>query len=103
MRAEHPVRKAAAKALRLLQALDPAQLWSYPGLPFEKIHGLIDEHSGCASSEVPEPSSVFARAPHSSWAVSTPSTTRPIAPSAEAEHRSEWLPPWAKENVRVNG
>ena len=46
MQAEFPVRKAAAKTLRLLQTLDLPQLWSHPGLNFEKIHGLIDEASG---------------------------------------------------------
>lgn len=42
MSAELPVRKAAAKMLLLLQSLDLPQLWSHPGLNFEKLHGMIE-------------------------------------------------------------
>lgn len=44
--AELPVRKAAAKMLQTLQALDLPQLWSHPGLNFEKLHGMIEPSSG---------------------------------------------------------
>ncbi len=42
MAAELPVRKAAAKALQLLQSLDLSQLWNHPGLNFEKLHGMVE-------------------------------------------------------------
>lgn len=45
-RAELPVRKAAAKMLRLVLALDLPQLWAHPGLNFEKLHGLVDDRTG---------------------------------------------------------
>jgi hypothetical protein len=40
--AELPVRKAAAKMLLLLQSITLQQLWSHPGLNFEKLHGMIE-------------------------------------------------------------
>lgn len=43
--AELPVRKAAAKMLRLLLSLELPQLWTHPGLNFEKIHGLVDDRT----------------------------------------------------------
>lgn len=46
MAAELPVRKAAAKMLQLLLSLDLPQLWSHPGLNFEKLHGMIEPASG---------------------------------------------------------
>lgn len=46
MRAELPIRKAAAKTLQLLVKLDLAQLWNHPGLNFEKLHGLIEPTTG---------------------------------------------------------
>lgn len=46
MAAELPVRKAAAKMLQTLQALDLPQLWSHPGLNFEKLHGMIEPTTG---------------------------------------------------------
>ena len=46
MAAELPVRKAAAKMLQLLHSLDLPQLWSHPGLSFEKLHGMIEPASG---------------------------------------------------------
>lgn len=46
MAAELPVRKAAAKMLRTLQALDLPQLWTHPGLNFEKLHGMIEPTTG---------------------------------------------------------
>lgn len=46
MAAELPVRKAAAKMLLTLQSLDLPQLWSHPGLNFEKLHGMIEPSSG---------------------------------------------------------
>jgi len=46
MAAESPVRKAAAKMLQLLQALDLPQLWKHPGLNFEKLHGMIEPSTG---------------------------------------------------------
>jgi hypothetical protein len=46
MAAELPVRKAAAKMLQLLQALDLPQLWTHPGLNFEKLHGMIEPTTG---------------------------------------------------------
>ena len=46
MTAELPVRKAAAKLLLTLQQLDLPQLWSHPGLNFEKLHGMIEPVSG---------------------------------------------------------
>lgn len=42
MAAELPMRKTAAKMLLTLQALDLNQLWSHPGLNFEKLHGMIE-------------------------------------------------------------
>ncbi|MBU4524598.1 MAG: hypothetical protein KKC92_04210, partial [Proteobacteria bacterium] len=46
MSAEPPVRKAAAKMLVLLQALELTDLWKHPGLNFEKLHGLIEPGTG---------------------------------------------------------
>lgn len=46
MAAELPVRKAAAKMLQLLQSLDLIQLWKYPGLNFEKLHGMVEPVTG---------------------------------------------------------
>lgn len=46
MVAELPVRKAAAKMLVLLQALDLPELWKHPGLNFEKLHGMIEPTTG---------------------------------------------------------
>jgi hypothetical protein len=46
LRAELPIRKAAAKTLQLLVALDLPQLWSHPGLNFEKLQGLVEPASG---------------------------------------------------------
>lgn len=46
MAAELPIRKAAAKMLNLLQSLELVQLWKYPGLNFEKLHGMIEPLSG---------------------------------------------------------
>jgi hypothetical protein len=43
---ELPIRKAAAKMLELLQSLDLVQLWSHPGLNFEKLHGMIEPNTG---------------------------------------------------------
>ena len=44
--AELPVRKAAAKMLQLLQALDLPQVWTHPGLNFEKLHGMTEPTTG---------------------------------------------------------
>lgn len=44
--AELPVRKAAAKMVQLLMSLDLVQLWKYPSLNFEKLHGMIEPISG---------------------------------------------------------
>ncbi len=46
MAAELPVRKAAAKMLRLLQTLDLPELWKHPGLNFEKLHGMVEPATG---------------------------------------------------------
>ena len=46
MSAEPAVRKAAAKMLVLLQALELPDLWKHPGLSFEKLHGLIEPNTG---------------------------------------------------------
>jgi len=46
MASELPVRKAAAKMLQLLQSLDLIQLWKYPGLNFEKLHGMVEPVTG---------------------------------------------------------
>lgn len=46
MKAALPVRKAAAKMLTLLQSLTLAQLWQYPGLNFEKLHGMVEPTTG---------------------------------------------------------
>lgn len=46
MKAELPVRKAAAKMLTLLQPLTLQQLWSHPGFNFEKLHGMIEPTTG---------------------------------------------------------
>ena len=46
MAAELPIRKAAAKILHLLQSLDLQQLWTHPGLYFEKLHGMIEPATG---------------------------------------------------------
>jgi hypothetical protein len=44
--AEIPIRKAAAKMLQLLHSLDLTQLWSHPGMNFEKLHGMFEPVSG---------------------------------------------------------
>ena len=44
--AEPAVRKAAAKILILLQALELSDLWKHPGLNFEKLHGMIEPGTG---------------------------------------------------------
>ena len=46
MAAELPVRKAASKMLQLLQSLDLPQLWTHPGLNFEKLHGMVEPTTG---------------------------------------------------------
>lgn len=46
MAAELTVRKAAAKMLTQLQSLSLQQLWSHPGLHFEKLHGMIEPATG---------------------------------------------------------
>ncbi|MBN2429347.1 MAG: hypothetical protein JXK94_13515 [Deltaproteobacteria bacterium] len=46
MAAELPVRKATAKMLILLQALDLPELLKHPGLNFEKLHGMIEPTTG---------------------------------------------------------
>ena len=46
MAAEQPIRKVAAKILLLLQSLDLPQLWSHPGLNFEKLHGMVEPITG---------------------------------------------------------
>lgn len=46
MAAELPIRKAAAKTVQLLQSLDLVQLRSYPGLNFEKLHGMVEPLTG---------------------------------------------------------
>ncbi|MGB9080649.1 MAG: hypothetical protein WCD00_05070 [Desulfuromonadaceae bacterium] len=46
MAAELPVRKAAAKMLTLLHSLELPQLWTHPGLNFEKLHGMIEPSTG---------------------------------------------------------
>ena len=46
MASELPIRKAAAKMLTLLQQLDLPQLWTHPGLNFEKLHGMMEPLSG---------------------------------------------------------
>lgn len=46
MAAELQERKAAARMLLLLQQLDLPQLWTHPGLNFEKLHGMIEPLSG---------------------------------------------------------
>ena len=46
MKAQLPVRKAAANMLTQLQALTLQQLWSHPGLNFEKLHGMIEPTTG---------------------------------------------------------
>ncbi|HEU4341543.1 MAG TPA: hypothetical protein VFU31_08230 [Candidatus Binatia bacterium] len=46
MAAEMPVRKAASKMLQLLQSLDLPQLWTHPGLNFEKLHGMVEPTTG---------------------------------------------------------
>lgn len=46
MAAELPVRKGAAKMLQTLQQLELPQLWSHPGLNFEKLHGMIEPTTG---------------------------------------------------------
>ncbi len=46
MAAELPVRKAVAKVFQQLRALNLVQLWQYPGLNFEKLHGMIEPISG---------------------------------------------------------
>ena len=44
--AEIPIRKAVAKVFKLLRSLNMVQLWQYPGLNFEKLHGMIEPVSG---------------------------------------------------------
>ena len=44
--AELPEREAAAKMLLLLQQLDLPQLWTHPGLNFEKLHGMVEPVTG---------------------------------------------------------
>jgi len=46
MTAEPAVRKAAAKMLVLLQALELPDLWKHPGLNFEKLHCMIEPGTG---------------------------------------------------------
>ncbi len=46
MRAELPVRKAAAKMLTQLHSLTLQQLWNHPALNFEKLHGMIEPATG---------------------------------------------------------
>ena len=46
MAAELPIRKATAKILKTLQQIDLSQLWTHPGLNFEKLHGRSDLVSG---------------------------------------------------------
>jgi hypothetical protein len=46
MASEMPVRKAAAKMLLLLQTITLQQLWSHPGINFEKLHGMIEPNTG---------------------------------------------------------
>lgn len=46
MAAELPLRKAAAKTLQLLQSITLSQLWSHPGLNFEKLHGMREPTTG---------------------------------------------------------
>lgn len=46
MQAEFPVRKAAAKLVRTLQQIDLPQLWTHPGLNFEKLHGMVEPLAG---------------------------------------------------------
>jgi len=46
MASELPIRKAAARMLQLLQSLELPQLWRYPGLNFEKLHGMIEPATG---------------------------------------------------------
>ncbi len=46
IKAELPVSKAAAKMLMLLQSLTLHQLWSHPGLNFEKLHGMVEPSTG---------------------------------------------------------
>lgn len=46
MIAELPVRRAAAKVLLLMQSLNLSQLWSHPGLNFEKLHGMVEPITG---------------------------------------------------------
>lgn len=45
MAAELPLRKAAAKVLRTLQQIDLVQLWTHPGLNFEKLHGMVEPNT----------------------------------------------------------
>jgi len=40
------VRKAAANMLMLVQSLTLHQLWTHPGLNFEKLHGMIEPATG---------------------------------------------------------
>jgi hypothetical protein len=46
MAAELPLRKAAAKMLILLQALNLEEIGKHPGLNFEKLHGMIEPTTG---------------------------------------------------------
>ena len=46
MAAELPIRKAVTKVFQQLRSLDLIQLWQYPGLNFEKLHGMIEPVTG---------------------------------------------------------
>jgi hypothetical protein len=46
MSAEPAVRKAAAKMLILLHALELPDPWKHLGLNFEKLHGMIEPGTG---------------------------------------------------------
>ncbi|GFO56374.1 hypothetical protein GMSM_33810 [Geomonas sp. Red276] len=46
LKAELPIRKAAAKMLLQLQTLSIKELWAHPGLNFEKLPGMIEPNTG---------------------------------------------------------
>ncbi len=46
MQAEPAIRKAAAKLVYTLQQIDLPQLWTHPGLNFEKLHGMVEPVAG---------------------------------------------------------
>jgi len=46
MTSELAIRKAAAKMISLLQALDLPQLRNHPGLNFEKLYGMVEPSTG---------------------------------------------------------